>query len=410
MPIPKRRVKQETRVAKIAASGGCLKATEQTKRGSLKDTRDAAQVSSPSVCQSRRAKLSVTDQGLQPKNQKRNGRNKYVPVRSKDGKALMPAKESRVRRWLETGKAIKRWKKGIFYVQLTFDTLENIQLVVLTIDPGSKFEGYTVKSKAHTYCNIQESAVTWVSERVETRAMMRRNRRNRKTPCRKPRFNRSVRKGWLAPSTHARWQLKLNMVKRLDSLYPINHIVVEDIKAESKKGQRKWNKTFSQLETGKNWFYSQLEKIVPISLKQGFETFELRTALGLRKCGNKSERNFYAHCVDSWVLANNYVGGHTKPDNTDVTFIKPIQFHRRQLHVLQPSKGNIRKSYGGMKSLTLKRGSLVKHKVHGVCVVGGTSKGKISLHDRNTGDRITQKADINDITFLCYNSLYISLI
>lgn len=63
-----------------------------------------------------------------------------------------------------------------------------------------------------------------------------------------------------------------------------------------------------------------------------------------------------------------------------------------------------------MKSLTLKRGSLVKHKVHGVCVVGGTSKGKISLHDRNTGDRITQKADINDITFLCYNSLYISLI
>jgi len=407
MPIPKRRVKQETRVVKIDASGGRPKTTEQTGCGNPKDTRSAAQASSPSVCQSRRAKLSVADQGLQPKNQKRNGKNKYVPVRSKDGKALMPAKESRVRRWLETGKAIKRWKKGIFYVHLTFETLEHIQSIVLSIDPGSKFEGYTVKSKAHTYSNFQEGAVTWVSDRIETRAMMRRNRRNRKTPCRKPRFNRSVRKGWLAPSIHARWQLKLNIVKRLSALYPINHIVVEIIKADTKQGKRKWNKSFSPLEVGKNWFCHELEKIAHMSIKCGHETHKLRTALSLRKSENKAERSFDAHCVDSWVLANDYVGGHTTPDNTDVTFIKPIQFHRRQLHVLQPSKGNVRKLYGGTKSLTLKRGSLVKHKKHGLCVVGGTSKGKVSLHNRQTGERITQNAKIEDITFLCYNSWYV---
>jgi len=407
MPIPKRRVKRENRVVKIVTSDGRPKATEQTKRGSLKDTGNAAQVPSPSVCQSRRAKLSVADQGLQPKNQKRNGRNKYVPVRSQDDKALMPAKESRVRRWLKTGQAIKRWKKGIFYVQLTFNTLENIQSIVLSIDPGSKFEGYTVKSKAHTYHNIQENAVTWVSDRVETRAMMRRSRRNRKTPCRKPRFNRSKRKGWLAPSTHARWQLKLNMVKRLNTLYPINHIVIEDIKAESKKGKRKWNKSFSPLETGKNWFCHELEKIAHMSIKYGHETHKLRTALGLRKSGNKAERNFDAHCVDSWVLANDYVGGHTTPDNTDVIFIKPIQLYRRQLHVLQPSKGNYRKPFGGTKGF-FKKGSVVKHKKHGICIVGGNSKRGISLHDRNTGERITQKAKIEDITFLCYNSWYVS--
>jgi len=408
MPIPKQQVKRETRVAKIAASGGRLKATEQTGHGSPKDTRSAAQASSPSVCQSRRAKLSVSDQGLQPKNQKRNGKNKYVPVRSKDGKALMPAKESRVRRWLETGKAIKRWKKGIFYVQLTFDTLESIQSIVLTIDPGSKFEGYTVKSKAHTYHNIQENAVTWVSDRVETRAMMRRSRRQRKTPCRKPRFNRQRNKHWLAPNTHARWRLKLNIVKRLSTLYPINHIVVEDIKADTKQGKRKWNKSFSPLEIGKNWFCHELEKIAHMSIKYGYETYKLRKALGLRKSENKAERSFDAHCVDSWVLANDYVGGHTTLDNTDVTFIKPIQLYRRQLHVLQPSKGNIRKSYGGTQSLTLKKGSLVKHTKHGVCVVGGTSKGKVSLHNKNTGERISRYAKIEDITFLCYNSWYLS--
>lgn len=35
----------------------------------------------------------------------------------------------------------------------------------------------------------------------------------------------------------------------------------------------------------------------------------------------------------------------------------------------------------------LKRGSLVKHVKHGLCYVGGTSKGRISLHDM-TGKRL----------------------
>jgi len=112
--------------------------------------------------------------------------------------------------------------------------------------------------------------------------------------------------------------------------------------------------------------------------------------------------------VDSWVLANDYVGGHTTPDNTNMVFLKPIQLHRRQLHAFQPSKGNIRRPYGGTKSIILKRGSLVKHKKHGVCVAGGTSKGTVSLHDKNTGERLCQNAKIEDITFLCYNSWYLT--
>jgi len=293
MPIPKRRVKQETRVAKIAASGGRSKATEQTGRGSPKDTRSAAQASSPSVCQSRRAKLSVTDQSLQQQNQKGM---LYVPVVSKDGKPLMPAKASRVKKWLKSGKAIKRWNKGMFFVKLTVETEENLQPIVIAIDPGSKWEGFTVKSRAHTYYNSQSDAVTWVGKRMEIRANMRRGRRFRKTPCRKPRFNRQRNQKWLSPSTKARWQLKKNIVNWFKKVYPICHIVVENIKANTKQGQRKWNKTFSQLEIGKNWFYSQLEKIVPISLKQGFETFELRKALGLRKSGNKSEKFLCSLC------------------------------------------------------------------------------------------------------------------
>jgi hypothetical protein len=214
-------------VVKIA-EGGRLKTTERTERGSSKDVESAAQAFNPSVRQPRRAKLHLSGGGLQQQNQ-----NVYIPVVSREGKPLMPSKASRIRKWIKNGKAIKRWSKGLFYVQLTVEVEENVQPIVVTIDPGSKWEGFTVKSEAHTYFNLQTEAVTWVSKRVEVRANMRRGRRFRKTPCREPRSNRSKRPGWLAPSTHARWQFKLNVVKRLGKMYPLCHSVVEDIKAKT---------------------------------------------------------------------------------------------------------------------------------------------------------------------------------
>ncbi|HID27159.1 MAG TPA: hypothetical protein EYP22_04935 [Methanosarcinales archaeon] len=42
-----------------------------------------------------------------------------VPVVSKEGKPLMPTKASRARKWIKSGKAVKRWSKtGLFYIQL----------------------------------------------------------------------------------------------------------------------------------------------------------------------------------------------------------------------------------------------------------------------------------------------------
>ncbi len=141
-----------------------------------------------------------------------------------------------------------------------------------------------------------------------------------------------------------------------------------------------------------------------MTLKQGWETKELRDSLGLKKTKNKLSKSFDAHCVDSWVLANHVVGGHTKPDNKNILYLKPLQFHRRQLHVLKPTKGNKRKSYGGTMSMGLKRGSLVKCKERGLCYVGGTSKNRISLHDVSSGKRLGQSFKVEDCKFLCYNS------
>ena len=68
----------------------------------------------------------------------------------------------------------------------------------------------------------------------------------------------------------------LNWLKKL---YPISHTVVKDIKAVT-KGKKKWDKTFSPLEVGKKWFYSQIDNL---NLKHGYETKELRDSLGLKK-------------------------------------------------------------------------------------------------------------------------------
>ncbi len=125
----------------------------------------------------------------------------------------------------------------------------------------------------------------------------------------------------------------------------------------------------------------------------------------MKKSTNKTADTFSAHCVDSWVLANWYVGGHIEPDNKELLLITPLRFHRRQLHALQPAKGGIRRSYGGTCSLAFKRGSYVKHPKYGVCFVGGASKGRISLHSLGDGKRLTQNAFPTECKFLTYASV-----
>ncbi len=326
----------------------------------------------------------------------------FVSVVDSNQQPLMPTTPARAQRWIESGKATPFWKKGVFCVRLNQEPSDRkTQPVVVGIDPGSKREGFTVKSASHTYLNIQATAVDWVKDAVETRRNMRRARRYRKTPCRTPRHNRVH--GGLPPSTKARWQWKLRLARWLMGMFPVTCFVVEDIKART-KGQRSWDSSFSPLEVGKAWFYRELARLAPVATKQGWETKALRDALGLKKSNAKLSERFDAHCVDSWVLANAYTGGHIKPDNQRMLLIVPLRFHRRQLHVMQPGKGGVRRLYGSTRSLGFKRGSLVKHVKRGVCYVGGTAGTRLSLHDVSTGKRLGQSFKVEDCKFLCFNS------
>lgn len=330
------------------------------------------------------------------------GLRMLVPVVDNNQNPLMPTKPSRARRWIREGKATPFWKRGIFCVRLNITPSdEKAQPIAVGIDPGSKKEGFTVKSESRTYLNIQADAITWVKDAIEIRRNMRRARRFRKTPCRKNRSNRS--RSPFPPSTKARWQWKLRLCQWLTKLFPIDCFIVEDINAVT-KGKRRWDVMFSPLQAGKDWFYSELEKLAKVETKQGYETKALRDHAGLKKSNKKLAETFDAHCVDAWVLATWWTGGHIQPDNTDLLCITPLRFHRRQLHRLQPEKGGIRKPYGGTMSHGFKRGSLVKHTKYGLAYVGGYLKDGMSLHDTATGKRLCQNAKPFDCRFLTFNT------
>jgi hypothetical protein len=136
---------------------------------------------------------------------------------------------------------------------------------------------------------------------------------------------------------------------------------------------------------------------------EGYETAALRKHYGLSKNKNKMSETFDAHCVDAWVLAMDDMP--TRPPmDEEIIVMKQLMFHRRQLHAFQPSKGGERRNYGSTRSLGFRRGSIVRHPKWGVCTVGGTSKGRISLHSLQNNSRIFQNAKPSDCESLAYNA------
>ena len=173
----------------------------------------------------------------------------------------MPTRPSRAAKWIKSGRATPFWKNGIFCIRLNGPPSRNYkQQIAVGVDPGSKKEGFTVKSGAHTYLNVQADAHYKVSKKIEDRSMLRHGRRSRNCPNRSNRTNRLANKTRIPAGTRARWDWKLRILDWLSNMYPITHVCVEDIKAMSIKGSKRWNSCFGPLQVGKSWFYAEIEK------------------------------------------------------------------------------------------------------------------------------------------------------
>ena len=216
----------------------------------------------------------------------------------------------------------------------------------------------------------------------------------------KHRPNRLANRERIPAGTRARWDWKLRILDWLSKLYPITHVCVEDIKARTIERAKKWNQSFSPLEVGKQWFYTEIRKRWQLLTLQGWETKEIRDRLGLKKSSNKLSETFEAHCVDSWCLAYHTVRGECVVDETGLMCISPIPIARRELHRQNPKKGGKRPRYGGTTCKGLVKNTLVKHVKHGLTRISGFSKETgISLYSLE-GKRLCQNAKAADFRVL----------
>ncbi len=262
------------------------------------------------------------------------------------GKPLTPCRPKRAKKLMKESKAEPIWNKfGDFGIQMLVDTGNETAEVVLGIDNGTKFEGYSIICD-----NTNNFNVMWklpdkkkLVRKLEERRRLRRARRQRNCRRRACRFNNRNKDGFIAPSQLQVVQSRLKAMKEFFKYYPISKVAFEDVKFNHR--DKRWGKNFSTVEVGKNMIKKFIvEKIGRKNLISfmGTETQELRDEYMLKKSSNKSKENFYSHCVDSFVIGLSVMD---KPVvlNEDITFVDDsYRCIRRRLHDSQYSKGNIR--------------------------------------------------------------------
>ncbi|MFQ5978626.1 MAG: RRXRR domain-containing protein [Candidatus Heimdallarchaeota archaeon] len=314
--------------------------------------------------------------------------NMRVPVVGPSGTPLMPTKPSRARKWIQQGKAVGNWSNiGIFYVELTTEARKKAQPISLGVDPGSKFGGVAIVSQKYVLQTGMLLHSTAIPTKIERRRHQRRNRRSRKCRRRPSRFyNRKRPTGWLAPSQKAKVQFRLKIIEELGKLYPISHVIVEDVRFNH--SANRWSKHFSTVEIGKQLTYDTLRAwFGELTLVQGYHTAALRKQYRVSKTSKKAAWTVEAHAIDAVVIAADALA----LDNFQIASFmvwQRYQYPRRQLHKFQFAKGGIRKREGGSQSLVgFRKGDLVLYqKRDGNTIrgrVGGylAEKGTQSLHN-----------------------------
>ena len=165
-----------------------------------------------------------------------------VFVLSKTGKTLMPCHPARARQLLHSKKAVVK-RLYPFTIQLTQRSDGYIQPVELKFDPGSKQTGIGLVLHGKNRLSAIFAAVLThrgqeIKGNLDSRRMVRRSRRNRKTRYRAPRFLNRVRikhKGWLAPSVQSRVDNITEWSKRFIKISPVGFITVESVKFDMEK-------------------------------------------------------------------------------------------------------------------------------------------------------------------------------
>ncbi len=191
-----------------------------------------------------------------------------VYVLSKDGQPLMPTnRHGKIRHLLETGKA-KVIRRCPFTIKLLYESTTHTQKLTLGQDTGSGTHGNAVYTEDGKIVYMSKVIVrNDITDKMTQRAIYRRNRRNRKTRYRKPRFlNRknSIREDRFSPTVVSKIHSHVREVEFIKSILPITTIVIETGQFDTHLIQHKdeaWNRHWGY-QRGRNYGFENTKAMV----------------------------------------------------------------------------------------------------------------------------------------------------
>ncbi|MCT7958854.1 RNA-guided endonuclease IscB [Laspinema palackyanum] len=147
-----------------------------------------------------------------------------------------PVHPAVARKLLSSGKAAV-FRQYPFTIILKGESTDKVKELRIKIDPGAKFTGLALVSDTNIgWAAELEHRGFAIRDSLTSRRQQRRNRRQRKTRYRKPRFlNRRRPEGWLPPSLMSRVYNIQTWVNRLCKLAPVNAISQELVKFDTQK-------------------------------------------------------------------------------------------------------------------------------------------------------------------------------
>ena len=161
-----------------------------------------------------------------------------VFVLSNQDKPLMPTTPRKAKKLLKEGKAEVVSARPFFTIKLKHDTRSETQPITLGLDPGYGYIGFALVGQ-ECYLAGHIKVDNKMSERLEKRAMHRRNRRGRLRyrPARWQNRANSRKKGKLPPSVQRRTDRHIKLIKKLESICPITEKIIEGGSFDIQKAQ-----------------------------------------------------------------------------------------------------------------------------------------------------------------------------
>lgn len=256
-----------------------------------------------------------------------------VPVVYK-GKPLMPMRWGRANEKVKLGKARFRLhrKLGIKYLELLeMPSGFDVQKIVLGIDPGSHFDGFSIVSEQQHHENFELIHNKNIKKRMDKRRKFRKTRRSnlRNRPAR---FDSRTKKQ-IVPTIRSMYDFRTNTIDKFCQLYPISTCVIEDVRYNHFRNHLGKGYNFSQAERGKSVLYKYLKLRFDLLIVRGYNTSKKRTDIfgSESKNSNKASKTFNAHCIDSFVLSTMSLLN-IPSINKKLRLIAKIWFNKRELY------------------------------------------------------------------------------